>query len=728
MIDSNGTQHDYGMDGLGRQVSDTATVLGAGVDGAVRRIDTAFDFQGNVALTTSYSSTTDDPADIVNQVADTYNGFGMLTEEQQSVSGAVTSSTPAVLYSYANGTATPTRLTGITYPNGRVLTYGYDPGADIAVGRVSYLADSDGTQLVDYYYLGLGQIDDVSSPQPGIDLNLGQKGSNGQLDCVDQFNRATDMVFAENGGNIDEIRAGYDVSGNELWQANPTAAANGVGLDELFTYNALNELTSATRGTLNSTDTAITANQTLTENWTLDGMGNWSNYTKSGGPAPIDQDRDTNSLNEITDYNGTSTWAVPGYDAAGNMTTMPQPGNETTGLTCVYDAWDRLVEVGSGSTVLATYSYDGLNRRITETAGGPTTAYYYDTNDQVLEERVDGSSSADLQYVWGLRNVNDLVLRDSNNGTGGNLGISGSGLGLRLYSLQDSNWNVIALVSSSGAVQERFSYTAFGTATALNPNFSTYSGPTNFHWTTLFAGREVDTATGLYYNNARWYNPSLGVFVTTDPALADPNTYRYAGNNPVTATDPSGKMIFIPWVWDPGLNAFVDPQTGMTMQQTFAIARACAMAQMAAAGNGQSWLQQYSAWFNSNVPGGQAWSTSVGLGIYSLKQTGMSNTEIANESDTELATQAVAMSVIAVASVLLGGEALAGGVAAAEGEAAVGETVVELGEVAEGAEGLNPGAVDTLLGQDSPLPPGAQGWPGWGEGGTSPPFPNSGLN
>ena len=57
----------------------------------MRRIDTAFDFQGNVCLTTSYSSTDGGPANIVNQVADTYNGFGLLTEEQQSVSGAVTS-------------------------------------------------------------------------------------------------------------------------------------------------------------------------------------------------------------------------------------------------------------------------------------------------------------------------------------------------------------------------------------------------------------------------------------------------------------------------------------------------------------------------------------------------------------------------------------------------------------------------------------------------------------
>jgi YD repeat-containing protein len=332
---------------------------------------------GNVALTTSFTSTSGGAANILNQVADAYNGFGLLTEEQQSVSGAVTAGTPAVLYGYSTSTATPTRLTSVTYANGRVLTYGYNSGADSAVGRVSYLADSDSTQLVDYSYLGLGQIDDVSSPQPGIDLNLGHQNGNGQLDRVDQFNRATDMVFAKIGGgaNLDEIQSGYDVSGNEVWQAQPTAASNGVYLDELFGYNALNELTSAARGTLNTAHTAIAANQSLTETWTLDGMGNWFNYTQTGGGGTsVDQTRDTNALNQITDYNGTSTWAVPGYDAAGNMISMPQPGSETAGLTCVYDAWNRLVEVESGSTVLAKYSYDGFNRRITATAAGQTRA------------------------------------------------------------------------------------------------------------------------------------------------------------------------------------------------------------------------------------------------------------------------------------------------------------------------------------------------------------------
>ena len=591
MTDQNGTQHNYTLDNLGRQVSDTAAVLGTGVyggtgnpavagDPAVRRIDTAYDLLGDVDLTTSYSSTSGGTANIVNQVSDPHNGFGLLTEEQQSVSGEVTVGTPAVYYSYSTDSATPTRLVSMTYPNGRILTYGFDTGTDDAVGRVSYLADSDGTVLAQYRYLGLDQIDYVNNPEPGVALDLGQKNNSGQLDNVNQFNRATDMVFADLGGaNLDELKYGYDVSGNNLWEAQPTATANGAALDQLFGYDALNEVTSAEQGTLNGTDTAIT-NQNLAQDWSLDGMGNWSAFTQTGGTGPIDQQANTNALNEITSYQSPSAWATPGYDAAGNMTTTPQPGSEATGLTCVYDAWNRLIEVSNGS-ILALCSYDGLGRRITETANGQTTAYFYDSSDQVLEKRVSASPlplgegqgegnqttaaiiaalPANLQYVWGLRNVDDLVLRDSNNGGGGSLGISGSGLGLRLYALQDANWNVVALVNASGAVQERFSYTAFGTATALNPNFSSpYSG-TNFHWTRLFAALDVDPTTGLYYNNARWYNSSLGVFLTTDPAMADPNTYRYAGNNPVTQTDPSGLVPPTLWTWDPDEVAIRDPQ------------------------------------------------------------------------------------------------------------------------------------------------------------------------
>jgi hypothetical protein len=43
--------------------------------------------------------------------------------------------------------------------------------------------------------------------------------------------------------------------------------------------------------------------------------------------------------------------------------------------------------------VLNRYSYDGLHRRIQETANGITTNLYYSDQWQVLEERVGGQTT-----------------------------------------------------------------------------------------------------------------------------------------------------------------------------------------------------------------------------------------------------------------------------------------------------------------------------------------------
>ncbi|MBE3575999.1 MAG: hypothetical protein IMW99_11245 [Firmicutes bacterium] len=37
-----------------------------------------------------------------------------------------------------------------------------------------------------------------------------------------------------------------------------------------------------------------------------------------------------------------------------------------------------------------------------------------------------------------------------------------------------------------------------------------------------FTGKEYDPASGLYYYNARWYDPELGRFVSEDTYAGDP--------------------------------------------------------------------------------------------------------------------------------------------------------------------------------------------------------------
>jgi RHS repeat-associated protein len=61
-----------------------------------------------------------------------------------------------------------------------------------------------------------------------------------------------------------------------------------------------------------------------------------------------------------------------------------------------------------------------------------------------------------------------------------------------------------------------------------------------------FAGKSFDAATGLSYMGARYYNPTLGRFMSFDPKGIDPediqglNGYAYANNNPYKFVDPDG--------------------------------------------------------------------------------------------------------------------------------------------------------------------------------------------
>lgn len=103
--------------------------------------------------------------------------------------------------------------------------------------------------------------------------------------------------------------------------------------------------------------------------------------------------------------------------------------------------------------------------------------------------------------------------------------------------LSDYRGSVTAVADSTGAVSGQASYDSFGkiTSGSVNPAMAgTYFG---------YTGQQFDVQTGLDFFNARYYDPSLGRFLSQDPigfGGRDANLYRYAGNNPVNATDPSG--------------------------------------------------------------------------------------------------------------------------------------------------------------------------------------------
>jgi RHS repeat-associated protein len=521
--DRNGSVHTLSYDVLGRVVSDAVTTLGAGVDGSVRRIDTAYDSQGNPYLVTSYDAATG--GSIVNQVERQFNGLGQMTADYQQAGGAVnTSTSPVVQYSYSEmaGGMNASRLTSMTYPSGYVLNYNYASGLDDSISRLSSISDATGT-LESYAYLGLGTVVERDHPQPGLDLSyLSPTSSTGeagdQYTGLDRFGRVAEQFWTNAAStSVSDFLYGYDRNSNATYRDDQVNTSFG----ELYTYDGLNQLSSFQRGTLNSTKDGITGTASASQDWNYDALGNWNSVTTDGST----QTRTANAQNQITSISGATT---PTYDSNGNMT-----GDET-GKTFVYDAWNRLVAVKSGSTVLETFGYDGLNRRVSQTVGSVTTNLLYSDQDQVLEEEVGGATT--MQYVWSPVYVNAMIVRDRATTTPGTLNE-------RLWVMQDANWNVVGLADGSGNVVERYAYSPFGVQTVYDASYNVRSGGSAYAFGYGFQGMRFDSVTGLNEAQNRWYSPTLGRWASQDPIRfqgGHANLYEFVGNSPSNRLDPSG--------------------------------------------------------------------------------------------------------------------------------------------------------------------------------------------
>jgi RHS repeat-associated protein len=207
------------------------------------------------------------------------------------------------------------------------------------------------------------------------------------------------------------------------------------------------------------------------------------------------------------------------------------------GRTFIWDAWNRLVEVKQGSTTLVEYQYDGLKRRIVEDDGTDEKDLYYSDQWQVLEERVDGDTVT--QYVWSAVYVDAMILRDRDADAN-----TGNGLEERIYVLHDANYNVTAIVDTSGEVLERYYYEAYGRAVYLDDAFALQpDGQSEHAWQHLHQGGRLDEATGDYHFRHRDLSPTLGRWISQDPIgfeAGDANLYRYVGNGPGNRMDPFG--------------------------------------------------------------------------------------------------------------------------------------------------------------------------------------------
>ena len=107
---------------------------------------------------------------------------------------------------------------------------------------------------------------------------------------------------------------------------------------------------------------------------------------------------------------------------------------------------------------------------------------------------------------------------------------------------RNHQYSVTAITTSTGAIAERYAYTAYGQPTILDPS-GTVLQTSNFSLRYSFTGREWDATLGLHHFRARWLSGLTGRFLTRDPIGFNGGKNLYRNGFDLRQTDPSGMRV-----------------------------------------------------------------------------------------------------------------------------------------------------------------------------------------
>jgi len=376
------------------------------------------------------------------------------------------------------------RVTTITYPDGRLVTFSRD---------------------------SLGRISTITTMLNGTARNLISARSY----------RADGLLLAQTfGKGLTEARQ-YDLQGRLTYQSLGTADTR------IYAYDANGNLTN--KQTLPDVASygydaldRLTAETTLTGNdaFTYDPNGNrLSGLLNNGNTRAYAYEAGTNRL--IRRGNKTVT-----LDPAGNTL------SDYAGRSYEYDAAGRLATVTRDAVLRGTYTYNYLNqrsRKVKVTSAGVTQrfVYHYDMQGNLIAETRPNGTLVRL-YVWAdgepvaqIQNRPALATEE-------------------LAYLHTDHLQTPRLATDAAqTVVWRFESEAFGTG---KPDTDPDGDDAATNVRLRFPGQYHDGESGLYYNWHRYYDPKIGRYITSDPIglEAGLNPYTYVLNNSLRFTDPTG--------------------------------------------------------------------------------------------------------------------------------------------------------------------------------------------
>lgn len=438
----------------------------------------------------------------------TYPDNSTVTYTYDNAGRVVTAANSNITYTYTYDA--DDRVTSVTDSRGYAITYQYD-----ALGKrtqTTLLPNTPDERIITYSYDHANRQTGITSSAGLFTLGYDAAGRRGFVNYpnlvtatygYDNASRLTSLGHQAIGQTIASSAYTLDNVGNRTTKSGTCNA--------IYTYDGIYRL--------------ITATASTTEAFTYDPVGN-----RLTGPASTDTGYLSNAGNQTTQ----DSQFQYSYDNNGNQTARVTPNDPNNSWTQTWDYENRLARMeNANGQQSVTFKYDPMGRRIEKKAttvsdGIATTAtysYLYDNAAIALEILTDDSGTTKTFYTHGPGIDEPLALERS---------------GLYYYFHADGLGSLTAITDQSRNIVQSYEYSSFGAVTQS----------TEFRNSFTYTGREWDPETGLYYYNARYYDPIVGRFISKDPIGfdgGDVNLYAYVGNNITNFTDPTGLTKSDPW-------------------------------------------------------------------------------------------------------------------------------------------------------------------------------------
>ncbi|MCP4124438.1 MAG: hypothetical protein GY751_22065, partial [Bacteroidetes bacterium] len=208
---------------------------------------------------------------------------------------------------------------------------------------------------------------------------------------------------------------------------------------------------------------------------------------------------------EITAYvwnlNGNMVEKGSVYSLVENLPVIEKTGDYTK---YEYDLLNRLIQVSKIDendelNVVASYTYDSKGYRIKKVGKDSTEYFAFSLDGLLLREENVEDPGLTTEYIYAFNKV--IAERRGTED---------------FFYLTDHLGSTVMLTDVDGNVVWQNDFTPFGEETGESGYLKR---------TGMYTSKKIDPDTGLYYFNARWYDASLGKFITEDPVKDGVNWY-----------------------------------------------------------------------------------------------------------------------------------------------------------------------------------------------------------